>query len=59
VGPASLLESGGGRLALGNSWVFPGFARLGKLSVVSDRLNSHGSVDRRRLFTWCGGGGRL
>ena len=40
-------------------WVFPGFAGLGKLSVTSDRLNSHGSVDRRRLFTWCGGGGRL
>mgnify|MGYP005730404383 CR=1 FL=1 len=42
-------------LALG----IPSLAGGGKLSQTSDRLYSHGSVDRRRLFTWCGGGGRL
>ena len=42
-------------LALG----IPSLAGGGKLSQASDRLYSHGSVDRRRLFTWCGGGGRL
>ena len=42
-------------LALG----FPSLVGGGKLSQTSDRLYSHGSVDRRRLFTWCGGGGRL
>ena len=40
-------------LALG----IPSLVGGGKLSQASDRLNSHGSVDRRRLFTWCGGAG--
>ena len=42
-------------LALG----FPSLVGGGKLSQTSDRLASCGLVDGRRLFSGCGGGGRL
>ena len=39
-------------------WVFPGFARLGKLSQTSDRLNSCGFPDRQsRPSSATGAGG--